>query len=160
MEELKYVNTEVVFQEVPDEISLAINISGCPIHCPDCHSKFLWENVGTILDIKSLYQEIKKQKGITCVCFMGGDKREEQILYLASYTKEVFPKLKIAWYLGRETLDICLNYKNIDYIKLGPYNKEFGGLDNPKTNQKMFYFKHINNGFILIKDITYKFKKS
>ena len=107
MEELKYVNTEVVFQEVPDEISLAINISGCPIHCPDCHSKFLWENVGTILDIKSLYQEIKKQKGITCVCFMGGDKREEQIFYLASYIKEVFPKLKIAWYLGRETLDIC-----------------------------------------------------
>ena len=91
---------------------------------------------------------------------MGGDRREEQILYLASYIKEVFPKLKIAWYLGRETLDICLNYKNIDYIKLGPYNKEFGGLDNPKTNQKMFYFKHINNGFILIKDITYKFKKS
>ena len=62
MEELKYVNTEVVFQEVPDEISLAINISGCPIHCPDCHSKFLWENVGTILDIKSLYQEIKLGK--------------------------------------------------------------------------------------------------
>ena len=36
----------ITFSEVPDEISLCINISNCPIKCPDCHSKFLWENIG------------------------------------------------------------------------------------------------------------------
>ena len=35
---LKYVNTAVVFQEIPDEVTLAINISGCPCRCPGCHS--------------------------------------------------------------------------------------------------------------------------
>lgn len=27
---MKYVDTKIVFQELPNEITLAINISGCP----------------------------------------------------------------------------------------------------------------------------------
>ena len=37
---LKYVNTQEVFQEFPDEITLAINISKCPCHCRGCHSNY------------------------------------------------------------------------------------------------------------------------
>ena len=36
---LKYANFDVVFQEVPDEVTLAINITNCPNQCPGCHSK-------------------------------------------------------------------------------------------------------------------------
>ena len=42
---MKYVSTEVVFVEIPNEITLAINISGCKIRCPDCHSKYLWDDI-------------------------------------------------------------------------------------------------------------------
>ena len=35
---IKYVIDEVVFREFPDEVTLALNISGCPNHCPGCHS--------------------------------------------------------------------------------------------------------------------------
>ena len=35
---LKYVNTGIVFQEIPDEVTLAVNISGCPCRCHGCHS--------------------------------------------------------------------------------------------------------------------------
>ena len=28
---LKYVNHDIVFQEFPDEVTLAINLSGCPV---------------------------------------------------------------------------------------------------------------------------------
>jgi len=38
---LKYTTAQVVFSEIPDEITLAINLSNCPIHCPNCHSKEL-----------------------------------------------------------------------------------------------------------------------
>ena len=31
---LRYINTDIVFQEFPDEVTLAINISGCPCRCP------------------------------------------------------------------------------------------------------------------------------
>ena len=46
----KYLDTQVVFQEFPDEITLAINITNCPCHCPGCHSKELAEDIGDILD--------------------------------------------------------------------------------------------------------------
>lgn len=161
MEDLKFINSEVVFQEIPDEITLAINISGCPVHCTDCHSKFLWENTGTELNLFTLNNLIISNPGITCVCFMGGDGREEAIRELIFNIKQLlYPKLKTGWYLGRKTLDINEDYKFIDYLKIGPYIKELGGLDSPTTNQKMYKFKPIGlSGFILYKDITKKFQK-
>mgnify|MGYP007008579906 CR=1 FL=1 len=30
---LNYLNTGIVFQEIPDEVTLSINITGCPCHC-------------------------------------------------------------------------------------------------------------------------------
>lgn len=38
---LKYVDTAIVFSEIPDEVTLAINISGCPNKCKNCHSQYL-----------------------------------------------------------------------------------------------------------------------
>ena len=43
---LKYVNHDIVFQEFPDEVPLAINLSLCPNGCPGCHSAYLQGNVG------------------------------------------------------------------------------------------------------------------
>ena len=51
---MKYVNTGVVFQEIPDETTLSINISNCPCHCMGCHSEYLWDDVGTPLNVMSL----------------------------------------------------------------------------------------------------------
>ena len=42
----RYINTDIVFQEFPDEVTLAINISECPCRCPGCHSQFLWADRG------------------------------------------------------------------------------------------------------------------
>ena len=67
---LKYTIAEVVFREIPDEITLAINISGCPIHCPDCHSKDLWKDKGKDLSQRALERLINENPGITCVAFM------------------------------------------------------------------------------------------
>lgn len=50
---LKYVNGGVVFQEIPDEVTLSINISNCPCHCPSCHSQYLWKDIGEQFSITS-----------------------------------------------------------------------------------------------------------
>ena len=47
---VRYFNFDVVFAEVPDQVSLAINITGCPNRCPGCHSPHLWEDAGRVLD--------------------------------------------------------------------------------------------------------------
>ena len=46
---LKCCSYDVVCQEIPDEITLAVNISGCPNRCPGCHSPWLWEDEGEAL---------------------------------------------------------------------------------------------------------------
>ena len=51
---LKYLNSDIVFQEVPDEVALAINLTGCPCHCPGCHSQYLWNDVGQPLTESAL----------------------------------------------------------------------------------------------------------
>ena len=51
---LKYANTDIVFQEIPDEVTLAINITNCPCHCPGFHSHYLWEDIGLPLDTDAI----------------------------------------------------------------------------------------------------------
>ena len=92
---LKYANYDIVFQEVPDEVTLAINISNCPNQCVGCHSKYLWKDVGYILDKDSLDQLIDEyQTGITCVCFMGGDNDPYDVANLAMHVKNKYNTIK------------------------------------------------------------------
>jgi anaerobic ribonucleoside-triphosphate reductase activating protein len=48
-----------------------------------------------------------------------------------------FPNLKIALYSGRTAVEQNL-WNLFDYIKVGPYMPEFGPLDNPNTNQRLY----------------------
>ena len=151
---LKTTNHEITFSEIPDEITLCINISNCCIRCPDCHSKFLWEDVGEELTENLVFSLIDKNEGISCICFMGGDSDSAYLAKLLSKVKEKYPKLKTAIYSGKEYLDKTFNLSDLDFVKIGPYKKELGGLNNPKTNQR-FYSLHPT-----LKDITHKFWKN
>ena len=51
---LKYVNAKIVFREVPDEISLCIDITNCIYHCNNCHSPELRQDIDTPLTIEEL----------------------------------------------------------------------------------------------------------
>ena len=136
---LKYVNTMVTFSEFPDEISLCINISNCPCHCAGCHSSYLAEDIGKPLLESTLHKLITENKGITCVGFMGGDSDPKEVNKLAKWVRENYPELHIGWYSGRQTLaDEVIDLGNFDYLKLGPYIKQFGPLNNPNTNQKFY----------------------
>lgn len=148
---LKYVDTKIVFQEVPDEITLAINISNCPCHCEGCHSFYLAEDIGEELNYLTLNRLLIKNQGITCVAFMGGDSDPSEINEFARKLK-VHTNLKVAWYSGRQELSKDIELKNFDFIKLGPYIKEFGPLNSKTTNQR---FYEVSNGELV--DITSKF---
>ena len=150
---LKYADAKVVFAEVPDEITLAINISNCPCHCKNCHSSYLAEDIGEELNSHSLKNLINDNKGITCISFMGGDSNPSDIDALAQWVKINYP-LKVTWYSGRQELSKEIDLKNFDFVKLGPYIEEFGPLNSRTTNQRFYKV----NGKELI-DITNKFLK-
>lgn len=137
---LKYVDYDIVFQEIPDEVTLAVNLSGCPVGCPGCHSSFLREDVGEELTCAVLDRLLEKYgRDITCLCFMGGDGAPQEVAALAAHLKEkTSGKLKTGWYSGRSGLPQGLDPSVFDYIKLGPYIQEKGGLRSPTTNQKLY----------------------
>ena len=64
---LKYLNTQIVFQEIPDEISLAINITQCPNNCKGCHSEYLKEDIGTELTKTELAKLIEQNERMSCI---------------------------------------------------------------------------------------------
>jgi len=153
MNKLKYVNYGVVFQEVPNEITLAINISNCPYKCKGCHSDYLWKNIGNYIDndIDKLLN--KYDEMITCVCFMGGDQEMEDLIELLKKIKR--KGLKTALYTGADDISVvssALPYLN--FIKIGSYKENLGGLNSKTTNQK--FYEVIENNLI---DKTYLFQK-
>lgn len=154
---MKYYNAEVTFREVPDEVSLCINISGCPNHCPDCHSKWLWDDIGTELNEIAIDRLMIVNPGITCVSFMGGDQSPVFVREMAKYVKETY-RLKTCWYSGRLHFSVpnWIYADYFDYVKFGPYIEEYGGLDNPKTNQIFFRWNETEKNW---EDITYYFIK-
>jgi len=155
---MKYVDTKVVFREVPDEVTLAINISGCPVKCPGCHSSYLAQDIGEPLNQKTLGILINSNPGITCVSFMGGDADPVFVKELALWTKENYNGLKICWYSGRDIKNAEKILDALDYIKVGPYIDEYGPLDSPITNQR-FYKIIKESGKIGLKDMTERFRK-
>ena len=151
---LKYLNTQVTFAEVPDEITLCINITGCKNGCKNCHSSYLAQDIGEPLDLQHLTDLIDSNKGISCVCIMGGDANPSEVDDIAQDIKEYYPELKVGWYSGRQELDKDIELSNFDYIKLGPYKEEFGPLNSKATNQRFYKV----NGKKLA-DITNRFWK-
>ena len=161
---LKYLNTQVTFSEVPDEITLCINISNCPCHCKNCHSSYLAEDIGepliydesynnkTVLTCNPLSKLIEANNGITCVCLMGGDSNPEYINILGKVIKH--HHLKSAWYSGRQELSKDINLSNFNYVKLGPYIEELGPLNSKTTNQR--FYKVVNDELIDITSVFWK----
>ena len=150
---MKYESYLVTFTEVPDEISLCFNITGCPCHCEGCFEPWLREDTGTPLTQAVLEALIDAHPHITCVCFLGGDGRYAEMAELIKAVKVKYPKLKWAMYSGIPGLvEVVGRY--LDYYKIGPYMPEFGPLNSKTTNQK--FFKKENGDWV---DITSVFQK-
>lgn len=141
---MKYLNTEVVAREFPGEITLAINITGCPNLCVGCHSPELRQDIGKELNYKVVEELIEQNKGITCIGFMGGDAYTEELKDIFRYLKWFYPDIKIGLYSGKDYFDLgFLSY--VDYYKFGSYQPKYGPLDSPTTNQVML--KCVNGNF-------------
>ena len=140
---IKYVNAEVVFEEIPDEVTLAINISNCQNRCDGCHSPELRCDIGDELTEERLGKLISENDGITCVCFMGEGNDSDALQKLISYLKEHY-EYKAALYSGRNNVDEDFYWDKLDYLKIGPYKAECGPLNTPTTNQRLYCAININ----------------
>ena len=160
---LKMAGHSIVFQEVPDEISLAIEITGCRHHCEGCHSQHLWEDTGEpVMNVLPLLLE--NYKGlITCVCFMGGDHDQQCLTDIADYVRN--RGLKTCLYTGLDSVTDLHSHllTHLNYAKVGRWNALRGPLSDPNTNQRFYKLQTILNSdgslTLITTDYTDKFRR-
>lgn len=127
-------NYDIVFQEVPNHISLAFYVCGCPLRCPGCHSPELWtEKTGFPLTL-SLYKSllVRYQNKADCILFLGGEWHAQELIQLLAEARSL--NFKTALYTGLE--DVSDEIKSqLTFLKTGPWRGDLGGLSSPQTNQ-------------------------
>ena len=152
---LKYYNYDIVFQEIPNEVTLAINITNCPNRCKGCHSPHLQKDIGEELNEERIITLMDKYaSAITCFCFMGGDGDPQRVAELANFMRLHYPEIKMAWYSGCAKLPEGFDIRDFRYIKLGGYIEQLGSLKSETSNQHLFEIQQDS----YMKDISYLFK--
>ena len=147
---IKYKDYYIVFEEIPDKLTLAVNITNCQNRCVGCHSPELRKDIGPELTESEIDKMIKENDGVNCFLFMGEGNDRETLIRLANYVKENY-NLDVALYSGRDKAEYDF-LKVFDYIKIGPYIEKYGPLNKETTNQHLY---KIVDG--VRNDITYKF---
>ncbi|MCP1660368.1 anaerobic ribonucleoside-triphosphate reductase activating protein [Neisseria perflava] len=141
MQPLRFTTEQIVWQEVPNEVSLAFLFSGCPLRCPGCHSADTWKvGIGKELTREYLQGRLKRYRGlISCVLFMGGEWQPEALRAMLEAVKAA--GLKTCLYTGLERRELEALSDGLvpllDYLKTGRWQADLGGLDSPATNQKL-----------------------
>lgn len=128
---------DIVLLEVPNEVSLLFSITGCNVGCSGCHSTELWDaNYGTPLtEEKYLSYLTQYQHLVSCILFFGGEWQVNTLNYYLKLAKE--QGFKTCLYTGRDSVSDELK-ANLDFLKLGAYQKKLGGLNSSTTNQKFY----------------------
>jgi len=144
---IRYSSCTVTLSEMPGYTTLVFSLQGCKVHCPDCHSNYLWdEEAGIPLTTERFISAIGDCDGlINAVLFLGDI---EDSFHYATLAKAC--NLTTGIYTGKN-IEGCDDYfKYFDYVKIGPYDKDLGGLESPTTNQR--YIRTSD-----MKDLTYLF---
>ena len=155
---IKYVPemTNVVLEEIPDRLTLAIDISNCTGLCEGCHSPFLRRDVGVELTPEAIDSLIAGNFGINCFLFLGEGNDPAALMAAASYVRRAYPSLALGLYSGREIVEEDV-WELFDYVKIGPFRPSCGPLNKTTTNQRLYRILHNADGTRTVDDITARF---
>ena len=137
---LKYIPslTDIVMEEIPHRVTLAVEVSNCQGNCPGCHSPFLRQDIGEELTPARIDFLIEDNFGVNCFLFLGEGKDKDALFALARHIRKAHPDIETALYTGRESVSDDYNAL-FDYIKVGPYIEALGPLSSNTTNQRLYH---------------------
>ena len=150
VQEFRVWPVQVVFQEVPDEVSLAFTVSGCPLRCEGCHSQDTWpKHSGQPMSNQQFSNYLALYRGlVTCVLFFGGEWSPDALIEKLKIARK--NGLKTCLYSGFESLPKRIT-RHLTYLKTGPWLSERGGLNAVGTNQTFIEVKtgkNLNHRFL------------
>ena len=129
--------TDIVLEEIPDRVTLAVEITNCQGSCPGCHSPFLRKDIGEELTEEALDAMLDDNFGVNCLLFLGEGNDRGALLRLAAHMRASHPGLELALYSGRTAVEKEIT-EMFDYVKIGPYIAERGPLNERTTNQRLY----------------------
>lgn len=140
---IKYVPgmTSIVMEEIPDKVTLAVDISNCTGLCEGCHSPFLRKDVGDELTPEAVGSMLDANFGVNCFLFLGEGNDHSALMDIASYIRSAHPFLDLAIYSGRDNVEDDI-WRLFDYVKVGPYRPSCGPLNERTTNQRLYHVIH------------------
>ena len=155
---IKYVPemTNVVLEEIPDRLTLAIDISNCTGLCEGCHSPFLRRDVGVELTPEAIDSLTAGNFGINCFLFLGEGNAPPALMSAANSVRRAYPSLALGLYSGRESVEEDV-WELFDYVKIGPFRPSCGPLNKTTTNQRLYRILHNADGTRTVDDITARF---
>ncbi len=131
---------QILFQEVPDEVSLAYTITGCRLQCEGCHSQDTWDpRQGKPLTTQAFTADLMRYRGfITCVLFFGGEWQPDALIEKLIVARQ--HNLKTCLYTGLPKVSRSI-LQHLCYLKTGKWIASRGGLAAKTTNQKFIKVK-------------------
>ena len=137
---LKYIPslTDIVLEEIPHRVTLAVEVTNCQGNCPGCHSPFLRRDIGDELTPALIDFMIADNYGVNCFLFLGEGKDKDALFALARHIRTKHPGMETALYTGRDSVEQEY-YDLFDYVKVGPYVESLGPLNKRTTNQRIYY---------------------
>lgn len=147
MIKLPVVDKGITLTEIPDHLTVFFEIGGCKCKCKGCHSPHLNTPIckdlyTSIVDMRT-YAESQKAKGATAIVLMGGTNNYGvTIEKLIGAIKELSKVLPVGVYsglpCGASASFVLKDIEELQWLKIGDYKEDLGGLDSPTTNQKFF----------------------
>lgn len=117
----------------------------------------IYGNIQDNIYRKRLNAYFLQYKGlVTCVCFMGGDQNLAELKLLLIKCKSL--EFKTCVYSGSNdisTFDDLLSV--LDFLKVGEYVSELGGINSKDTNQRFYQIKTNKERQFAFDDKTYLF---
>ena len=154
---------ESVLSEIPNEITLAINITNCPCACKGCHSNYLGKDVGKYLSKEALLDLIKNNE-VKYTIWLRKFNMTQKIIYSGIYTtcklpsgiicvKAIFPLPK-----GNATVILKPSVGEKQELILESCGNKFGEagfyflLHDSKGNQWSQYIRSFTDNLIVIEE--------
>lgn len=155
-----YSSTAISFREVPNEIARCFSISECGLRCSEWPIPGPQGTCGEPLTPEVMDKLIGDDAldGVNVYAFLGeGDDREALRELLA--TAHDYGMLTCLYTSSDNISDFEDLMHLLDYIKIGHYDSELGGLDKETTNQRYYINISLDEEGYELNVLTYMFRE-
>ena len=138
------VASGITMNEIPGRIAVYFELGNCTQGCAGCHSPHLSEQqvlaTTPIEELEGIAEE-QMAKGANAILIMGGTTNGISKHDLVTLLRRLSCILPVCLYSGSDDEEYdkeIAKVASISWLKTGSYKEEYGGLDNPRTNQRFY----------------------